>query len=245
MAEFPAMPLWTDRLTAKCHHLSDAEYGLYIRIIVLMWQAPEQRLPYDAAWLGRKFSRSSAEVEATIFPLVAEFCTLISGGKFFTQKTVREQFDYLKTKREKQSIRSKARWDKEKDVSRGNAAPHNSGNAAIGNALSTPTPTPILEEKINPKSPAPVVAAIISIDPDKRLFDEGERILGPGKRGMIGKLLKLCSGDPVEALDQLRKCDGKANPVEYLGGILRNLTGMSFDERCRQAQIDAMYRKLI
>ena len=135
------MPLWTDRLTAKCHHLSDAEYGLYVRLLIELWQAPGQRLPYDAAWLGRRFRRTAEQAAADIFPLIDEFCTRTCGGKFFTQKTVIEQFEYLKSRREKQSIRSKARWDKDKDLSRGNADTHASGNAASGNALSTPTPT--------------------------------------------------------------------------------------------------------
>src|SRR4051812_21801143 len=58
MAEFPALPLWTDAYLADCGHLSDAEHGRYFLLLMAMWRAPECRLPNDNDWLARRFRRS-------------------------------------------------------------------------------------------------------------------------------------------------------------------------------------------
>lgn len=47
MSDFPYIPLSTDALIADCIHLSSSEFGLYIRILVLIWQSPECTIPND------------------------------------------------------------------------------------------------------------------------------------------------------------------------------------------------------
>lgn len=38
MAEFPALPLWTDAYLADTAHLSYEEHGLYFHILMTMWR---------------------------------------------------------------------------------------------------------------------------------------------------------------------------------------------------------------
>lgn len=45
MAEYPALPLWTDAYEADCSHLSDAEDGCYLRLIIEMWRSRHCRIP--------------------------------------------------------------------------------------------------------------------------------------------------------------------------------------------------------
>ena len=125
MAEFPSLPLWTDALLADCHHLTDAEFGRYMRLLILLWRSPDCRVPNDDEWLARRLCRSVEEIISDWRPLIEEFCK--NSGNFLTQKRLRREFSYIKDRREKQSARAKARWEKEKDPCRGSTA---SGNAA-------------------------------------------------------------------------------------------------------------------
>lgn len=135
MAEFPALPLFTDAIIADCAHLSDAEFGLYLRILMLMWRSPDCRIPNDEAWIARKLQRDYAMA----LPLLNEFCQ--TDGNWLTQKRLLKEFAYVRKTSKRQSDAAKSRWNKEKPQSHGNAAWHTSGNAL------TPTPTPKVKEK--------------------------------------------------------------------------------------------------
>jgi len=134
MALFPSLPLYTDAIVADCVHLSDAEFGLYMRILIQTWRNPGCRIPADSIWLARKFQR---DYETAILPILEEFFS--STGNWWSQKRLSEQFNYVEDKRKKQTVRANTRWNKEKDLFHGNAGKHAGGNA--------PKPKPILKEK--------------------------------------------------------------------------------------------------
>lgn len=135
MAKFPALSLWTDAYLADTTHLSYEEHGIYLLILIHLWRAPKQKFPNDDGWLARKFHRDETWVRETLRPLIGEFC--VSDGNWIFQRRLTREFLYVTERREKQSARAKARWQKRNGEYRGNATP---GNAASGNALSTPTP---------------------------------------------------------------------------------------------------------
>lgn len=139
MAEFPALPLWTDALAADTEHLSHLEYGLYQRMLNTAWRQPSCDLPNDRVWLMRRFRLTDQEYDEICAPIIAEFWHQNGSGRL-EQKRLKKERKYVKEKREKQRARAKSRWEKEKAPCRGNAAPHASGNAP------TPTPTPIKKE---------------------------------------------------------------------------------------------------
>lgn len=141
MAEFPAMPLWTDSYLADCGHLDDAETGRYLLILIHMWRAPDQRLPNDDAWLAHKFRRSVEDVRAQLRPIFDEFCQC--NGNWITQKRLAREHAYVRGASEKQRARANSRWAKEKDLCRGNATRCNAP---------TPTPTPIKKKERVDKS---------------------------------------------------------------------------------------------
>lgn len=134
MAEFPALPLFTDALLADCEHLSDAEMGVYLRILMYMWRAPECRIPNDSKWIARKFRRTVEQVETEVIPVLREFCS--SDGNWWTQKRLKKEYGYVKKKSRKASASAKSRWNKEKDACERNATQQCDRNAP------TPTPTP-------------------------------------------------------------------------------------------------------
>lgn len=130
MAEFPALPLWTDALLADAGHLSDAAFGCYLRVLILMWRTPGCRVPNDLEWITERLPLSD---KVLIHKMIADFCQ--KDGNWVTQKRLLKEFNYQKKVRQNQSVRAKARWNKEKDPYHKYAARHTSGNA--------PSPSPI------------------------------------------------------------------------------------------------------
>lgn len=88
MAQFPCLPLWTDALLADTSHLSDAEFGRYMRMLILIWRTPGCRVPNDDAWLTRHLPRTPTieDIRATVF----EYCQ--TDGNFITQKRLKREF---------------------------------------------------------------------------------------------------------------------------------------------------------
>ncbi len=56
MAEFPAIPLWTDAFIADTVHLNAAQTGAYLMLLMCAWRTKDCALPDDDAQLAR-FSR--------------------------------------------------------------------------------------------------------------------------------------------------------------------------------------------
>lgn len=144
MAEFSALPLFTDAWLSDTGHLSRAERGLYMDLLILCWRSPECRIPNDEQWIARKLRVGSDETE-TLREVIAEFMT--SSGNWLWQKRLRREFEYVRKKSKKQSVSAKARWQKEKGRCGGNTTdmPDNELWHASGNAP-TPTPTPLSKQ---------------------------------------------------------------------------------------------------
>lgn len=149
MAEFPAMPLWTDAWVADTRHLTRCERGTYHDLLVEMWRLPGQRVPNDDSWLAKRFSMTLDEVAKELRPLILEFCQ--SDGNWITQKRLLREWEFVKKSSRRQSVRAKARWEKEKHLSH--------GIAQNDSSRITPTPTPTLLEGSKKESYAPQAGA--------------------------------------------------------------------------------------
>lgn len=119
MAQFPALPLFTDSYLADCSHLSDKEHGRYLLLLMHLWRAPSQRLPNDDAWLARKFNRTVERIQTEIRPLIVEFCR--TDGNWIWQPRLCDEFTFVQDRRTKNSDSAKRRWRNEKKASNGNA----------------------------------------------------------------------------------------------------------------------------
>lgn len=53
MADYPALPLWTDALLGDTGHLTTLEFGAYVLMLVTAWRSPNCDLPDDEKQLGR------------------------------------------------------------------------------------------------------------------------------------------------------------------------------------------------
>lgn len=137
MAEFPALPLWTDALIGDTYHLTPAEFGAYLRLLIAAWRSPDCSLPNDDGKLGR--IAGDAKNWARLKGTVLGFFTIREDGTLIQKRLLRER-EYVSRKSQNQSSRAKSRWLKEKETAdAGDASRQCHGNA--------PTPTPIEEKK--------------------------------------------------------------------------------------------------
>lgn len=142
MAEFAALPLFTDAYIADTDHLTDVEHGRYLRLLILMWRSPQCRIPNDNEWIARRFKRTVDEVEKDFRPIIAEF--IQTDGNWLFQKRLQKEWEYCQRKRKAQSGNAKSRWGNKKQ----DAKPHAKVESlAMPPTLPTPTPT----DKTRPK----------------------------------------------------------------------------------------------
>lgn len=91
MSKFPHLPLFTDAFIADTMHLSAAETGAYLMLLMVAWRSPECRLPDDDQKLARW-----ARVEARHWPKVKQnvmtFWTLSEG--YWTQARLLKEHAY-------------------------------------------------------------------------------------------------------------------------------------------------------
>jgi uncharacterized protein YdaU (DUF1376 family) len=145
VADYPALPLWTDAYLADTGHLSDAEHGLYLRFLMLMWRSPGCRVPDDPQWLARKLGRPLLVIESDLMPLVSEFCK--KRKNFITQKRLLREYEGCKSRSKTQAEKARARWKKEKQDAP--ALPEHGTRQGSGNA-SLPFPSHTLSKNNSP-----------------------------------------------------------------------------------------------
>jgi uncharacterized protein YdaU (DUF1376 family) len=233
MAEYPALPLWTDALVADTDHLSDAEFGAYMRMLIVSWRSPKCNLPNDPAWIKRRFKEAESDWPRYL-SLIEEYFT--KRGCRLIQKRLKRERSFVKNSSQKQSARAKARWDKEKDACRGNASMHASGNAP------TPTPTPIKKERKNaPAKRTPT--GVDQTDLDALLYQRGKALLGRSAGGQITKLRAAVGlGAALEAIDQAQH---KESPAEYVAGVIRAKGNGSATRQHQRASIVEAGRRVV
>lgn len=79
MAEFPALPLWTDAFLSDTMHLDATETGAYLLLLMTAWRRPNNDLPDDDVQL-RRFARCTPAQWLRIKPRVMAFWTLHESG---------------------------------------------------------------------------------------------------------------------------------------------------------------------
>lgn len=245
MAEFPALPLWTDAYLGDTTHLTTIEHGAYLLLLMAMWRTPDKRLPTDDAKLAR-YSRLTKGQWARMKPTIMAFFNERNG--FISQGRLTDEATAVRQNSAKQSDKAKARWLKNKETVDAVAKPEPCRNDA---SLTLPKE----DSDANASGVPPV-----GVDPAKVVFDQGVKLMGSvgiteaKARPMLGRWRKLY-GDAalIEALHRASvtaaidipsfiegyfrkraKTNGNRNGNAFVEGaaeLLREMSGASADSR--------------
>jgi len=231
MAEFPALPLWTDAYLADTIHLTEEQHGIYMLLLMHCWRTPGCKIPNDDEWIALRFRRPIEWVREHVRPLLDEF--FMSRNAMLSQKRLTAEHKYVTQRRLNRTRAAKSRWDKEKA----------SSNAHAMQMHPQPTPTPI--EREERKEEAPAAPDALSSSPDRKngstdartlLFQNGvddcAALTGRPHskvRALVGRWLKLSDDDALRVLTLIAKAkqDRPAEPVAWIEGHLRPRAGPS------------------
>jgi uncharacterized protein YdaU (DUF1376 family) len=193
------MPLFWESFFADTDHLSDAELGLYTRLLGRLWLAPNQRLPNDDEWLARRFRLTPEQVQKCLRPIIKEF--LKGDGNWVWSKRICKEHSYVEKHGRQQSDNAKARWNKEKDVCHGNA---HALALALAPTLKKERAKALYKESRKPEAPPPVC------DEPKGFLEWFAAYPRKVGRDSAVKAYRgaLAKGDSEEILDGLRRARG-------------------------------------
>ena len=108
MAEFPALPLWTDAFLSDTMHLDATETGAYLLLLMTAWRRPDNDLPVDDVQL-RRFARCTPAQWLRIKPRVMAFWTL--HGNSYRQKKLDLVRNRIRNLQEKKRSAALVRWN--------------------------------------------------------------------------------------------------------------------------------------
>jgi len=120
MSEYPFLPLSVDAYFRDTRHLSAAQHGAYLLLLMEAWQRPNSALPDDETILARLACMSASEWHDNKDVILA-FWKHDARSKTYTQKRLLQTKDHVKRTSAKQASNAKSRWEKKKDTSHGNA----------------------------------------------------------------------------------------------------------------------------
>ena len=156
MAQYAAMPFWTDAYLGDTHDLTTIEHGAYLLLLFAMWRAGGQ-LPNDDRKLA-KYAKLNSQQWARLRETIMDFMTVSDDGLTITQGRLVDELEYVRTHSRKQAKNARSRWTKITDPrgavkqtppdpfngSPANPLENNNVGDAMGmpNACQTDAPTP-------------------------------------------------------------------------------------------------------
>lgn len=211
MAEFPALPLWTDAYLADTRHLSTLEHGAYLLLLIEAWRRPSCSLPEHDATLAR-LAGLTLEEWASVRDTVMAFWKYDGRSKTWTQKRLVKQRDFTEKQSQLQRDKAAKRWKKKK----------NDDAAAMPEACPSDASISISNSSVSKDT-----GAEAPIDPVKELFDAGVALLtstgtSPSQaRSLIGKWRKEQGEAAVLAAIVAARDHGVSSPVEWISARFR------------------------
>ena len=138
MADFPALPFWTDAYLADTTHLTTEQHGAYCLLLFKMWRMPDCNLPDDPKLLARLAGITPAKWPG-VWSVLKDFFLLGDNGRW-TQKRLTKERVYVDAATTRAKAAAQKRWsDRGNANAYADALPPHKPNTSNGNA---PTPTP-------------------------------------------------------------------------------------------------------
>lgn len=136
MAEFPAMPLFTDAYLADTIHLSTIEHGAYLLLLMVAWRTRGNRLPDDNRLLAR-YTKCTMGQWLRIRPALEPFFDVADG--VWVQGRLMDEANHVRQVRESQIANGRASALKRKGR-------HSTKRDGSESKASTPSPSPSPKE---------------------------------------------------------------------------------------------------
>lgn len=211
MAEFPALPLFTDAYLGDTTHLSTLEHGAYLLLLIVSWRSPGCCVADDDALLAR-YTRLTRDKWRKVRTIIEPFFVIENG--FWHQARLQDELQHLQSRRKQQSEAGSASAAA-KSLKRANR-----GSTTVGKPLqrkaneqSTPIPYPVPLDKSN------------GADPDQILWDSAKAFLKP-ERADPGSLIgKWCQQYGKEATAQAitkAQLERPAQRIPFIIGCLKH-----------------------
>jgi uncharacterized protein YdaU (DUF1376 family) len=236
MAEFPALPLWTDAYLGDTTHLTTFEHGAYLLLIMISWRSPGCCVPDNDALLAR-YSRMTIDKWRKTRPVLEPFFHIQEGH--WHQRRLQDEFRLLQSRKSQQSEAGKASA-KAKALKR-----QSRGSTTVGKPLqrtanekSTSTPSNT--------SPNGEGAEAAPADVQKEAYDRGKALLirtgtTPKAAGaIITKWVR--QRDAQWVLEAVIAADDKAEPISWIEARMKAKASVEDEYRANAAATAARYR---
>src|SRR4051812_4692086 len=93
MAEFPALPLFTDAYLGDTTHLTTIEHGAYLLLLMTAWRSRDCRLPNDDRMLARYTKLTPAQWQR-VKPIIEPFFVVTDDG--WTQRRLTDEANHVR-----------------------------------------------------------------------------------------------------------------------------------------------------
>lgn len=198
MADFPALPFWTDAYLADTRHLTTLEHGAYVLLLIEAWRRPTCTLPDDDAYLAR-LAGCTEKQWAGIRATVMAFWKRDGRSKTWTQKRLSAERMYVADKRKVQKDNAVKRWKGQKNA-------HATAMPTVCQ-IDAPTPTPL-----------PLSKDKGATDPEREFWAGAKTIL---PASFIGKLLKDFPKQDVREAITRAQVERAMEPRAFVMGCLK------------------------
>jgi len=204
MAEYPAMPVWTDAYFADTRHLTRAQHGSYFMLLMEAWRRPNCDLPDDEQLLARLAGCTPeewAEDSATIMAM----WSLDKRAKTWTQKRLSKERQYVARKSALRRDAAASRW---KQTKKTNANAMQKGmQKPCKTDAPTPIPTPTIKKgtKVPKKSARKVLETVLSKARADDLIEHRQKL----KKPLTARAAELL-------VSELNKCTSPDGAVDMM-----------------------------
>lgn len=214
MAEFPALPLWTDAYLGDTTHLTTIEHGAYLLLLMTAWRTRDCALPDDDRLLAR-YARLNTQQWKRMRPIIAAFFVVENG--FWKQGRLTDERGAVERHRHQQSEKGKAgaaakslkRQGRDQAAAKSGLAP---AEAQVQPDASSHLHTQVPLDKPN------------GADADQILWDSAKAFLKPERSdpgSLIGKWCKQYGKEATAQAITKAQLERPAQRIPFIVGCLK------------------------
>lgn len=213
MAEFPALPLWTDAYLGDTTHLTTIEHGAYLLLLMTAWRTRNCTLPDDDRLLAR-YARLNAQQWKRIRPIIAAF--FVVGDGVWKQGRLTDERGAVERHRQQQSEKGKAGAVAKSLKRQGRDQAAGKSGSTSASAQGQPDASSHLHTQVPlDKSNG------ADDDSDKAFWDSAKAYLGKSKASLIGKWVGEHGREATAAAIAAAQVERAVEPIEFIQGRFR------------------------